>query len=117
MQQAIETIVRANPDAIQLSAGQAKILQNIPGKQKLSLVLRTDVANVYGKGLPRNVFSQLIDNPVEQAVQLDAACVVVNVFLIPNQPEVYHECIENVCRLKPESEPINRLWNDYRGDL
>jgi class I fructose-bisphosphate aldolase len=104
MQKAIETIVQANPDAIQLSAGQAKILQSLPGKQKPSLVLRSDVANVYGKELPRHLFSQLIDRPVEQAVQLDAACLVVNVFLIPNQPEVYHECIKNVCKLKPECE-------------
>lgn len=104
MKEAIETIVLANPDAIQLSAGQARLLQQIPGKQKPSLVLRSDVANVYGPSLPRHVFSQLIDNPVEQAVRLDAACIVVNVFLIPGQPELYHQCIENVCKLKPECE-------------
>jgi DhnA family fructose-bisphosphate aldolase class Ia len=104
IRKAIETIVRANPDAIQLSPGQAGILQAIPGKHKPALVLRTDVANVYGPTLPRHVFSRLIDNPVEQALRLDAACVVVNVFLIPNQPELYHQCIENVCKLKPECE-------------
>ncbi len=104
MQKAVETIVTAGPDAIQLSIGQAKLLQNVPGKQKSSLVLRSDVANVYGPTLPRHVFSQLIHNPVEQAVQLDAACIVVNVFLIPNQPELYHQCIENVCRLKPDCD-------------
>lgn len=104
MKCAIETIVRANPDAIQLSSGQAKLLQDIPGKQKPSLVLRTDVANVYGRELPRHLFSQLIDRPVEQAVVLDAACVVVNLFLLPNEPELYHQCIQNVCLLKPECE-------------
>jgi DhnA family fructose-bisphosphate aldolase class Ia len=104
MKQAVETIVSANPDAIQLSVGQARLLQDIPGKQKPSLVLRTDVANVYGPTLPRHLFSQLISNPVEQAVMLDAACVVVNLFLLPNQPELYHQCIENVCKLKPECE-------------
>ncbi len=104
MQKAVETIVDANPDAIQLSVGQARHLQRIPGKHKPSLVLRSDVANVYGSTLPSHVFSQLIHNPVEQAVQLDAACIVVNVFLIPNQPELYHQCIENVCKLKPDCE-------------
>jgi class I fructose-bisphosphate aldolase len=104
MEQAIQTIVEANPDAIQLSPGQAKLLQRIPGKQKPSLVLRTDIANVYGSSLPKHLFSKLIDNPVEQAVALDAACVVVNVFLLPDQPELYHQCIENVCKLKPECE-------------
>lgn len=101
---AINTIVHANPDAIQLSPGQAKILQAIPGKQKPSLVLRTDVANVYGTSLPSYLFSQLIENPVKQAVLLDAACVVVNIFLMPNQPEVYHQCIKNVCLIKPVCE-------------
>ena len=39
----------AAPDAIQLTVGQARHLQDVPGKQKPSLVLRTDVANVYGR--------------------------------------------------------------------
>lgn len=104
MKRAIETIVAANPDAIQLSPGQARLLQEIPGKQKPSLVLRTDVANVYGSALPHHLFSQLIHDPLEQALALDAACVVVNLLLLPNQPELYHQCVENVCRLKPQCE-------------
>jgi DhnA family fructose-bisphosphate aldolase class Ia len=104
MKQAVETIVAANPDAIQLSPGLAPLLQAIPGKQKPALVLRTDVANVYGKELPRHLFSQLIREPVEQAIALDAACVVVNLLLLPNQPELYHQCVQNVCILKPLCE-------------
>jgi fructose-bisphosphate aldolase, class I len=104
MKLAIKTIVKANPDAIQLSVGQAKLLQEIPGKQKPSLVLRTDIANVYGPKLPKHLFSQLIDNPVEHALRIDAACVVVNVFLLPNQPELYHQCLNNVVKLKSECE-------------
>jgi len=101
---AIRTIVDANPDAIQLSPGQARVLQAIPGKCKPSLVLRTDVANVYGTTLPRYLFTQLIDHPVRQALRLDAACVVVNLFLLPEQPEVHHKCIENVLRLRAECD-------------
>ena len=101
---AIATIVEANPDAIQLSSGQAPLLQSIAGKQKPALVLRTDIANVYNKMLPRHLFSQLISNPVEQALALDAACVVVNLLLLPDQPELYHQCIENVSVLKPQCE-------------
>ncbi|PYI55782.1 class I fructose-bisphosphate aldolase [Paenibacillus flagellatus] len=104
MKKAIETIVAAGPDAIQLSPGQAGLLQSIPGKRKPSLVLRTDIANVYGKSLPSHLFSQLIQRPVEQAVALDAACVVVNLLLLPGRPELYHQCVENVCRLKPDCE-------------
>jgi DhnA family fructose-bisphosphate aldolase class Ia len=96
--------VDAAPDAIQLSIGQASILQAIPGKQKPSLVLRTDVANVYGKTLPSVIYSEIIGDAVEQAIRLDAACVVVNLFNLPNQPEVYRQCIANICRLKPRCE-------------
>ncbi|HEC23002.1 MAG TPA: aldolase [Chloroflexi bacterium] len=104
MRKVIAAVVEANPDAIQLSPGQAPILQGVPGKEKPSLVLRTDIANVYGRELPHHLFSELIENPVEQAIRLDAACVVVNLFRIPGQPEVYHQCIQNINRLKPECE-------------
>jgi class I fructose-bisphosphate aldolase len=102
MRTAIPTVVAANPDAIQLSTGLAPILQDQAGKEKPSLVLRTDAANVYGKTLPRFLFSRLIENAVEQALALDAACVVVNLLLLPDQPELYAQCVENICRLKPQ---------------
>ena len=57
MADAVSTVVQAAPDAIQLTVGQARHLQSIPGKAKPSLVLRTDVANVYGKELPRTLYS------------------------------------------------------------
>ncbi len=101
LEKAIHTIVDAQPDAIQLTIGQAEILQNIPGKEKPALVLRTDVANCYNPDIPEYLFSQLIDDAVEQAVVLDAACVVVNLLRLPGQPELAHQCIENICTLKP----------------
>lgn len=104
MRRAIAAVLLANPDAIQLTIGQAPLLQAAAGKEKPSLVLRTDVANVYGKQLPHYLFSELIGEPVEQALRLDAACVVVNLFQIPGQPEVYHQCIRNISRLKPQCE-------------
>ncbi len=124
MKEAIAAIVEANPDAIQLSPGQAKLLQSIPGKQKPSLVLRTDVANVYGSNLPRTLFSELIERPVEQALALDAACVVVNLLLLPDQPELHRQCVQNVMKLKPECErygmplmvePLVMLPNEEKG--
>jgi len=101
---AIATLVEAAPDAIQLTVGQAPILQALPGRYKPSLVLRTDVANVYGKDLPRALFSRMIKAPVEQALRLDATCVVVNLFRIPNQPEVTDQCIQNILEIKPECD-------------
>jgi fructose-bisphosphate aldolase, class I len=104
LEKAVETLVGAGPDAIQLTAGQAEVLQRIPGKAKPALVLRTDVANVYGRALPRTLFSRMIDQAVEQALRLDATCVVVNLFQIPEQPEVSDQCIRNIVKLKPECD-------------
>src|SRR6185437_2803609 len=101
LEQAVKTVVGAAPDAIQLTIGQAHYLQSLPGREKPALVLRTDVANVYGTELPRALFSRMIEQPVEQALRLDAACVVVNLFRIPEQPEVTDQCIQNILRIKP----------------
>ncbi|MFV1446325.1 MULTISPECIES: class I fructose-bisphosphate aldolase [unclassified Phaeobacter] len=100
MQAAITIVASAAPDAIQLPPGTAPILQAIPGKDRPALVLRTDIANVYGNPLPRSLFSEVIADPVEQAVALDAACVVVNLLMLPGQPEVHQACIQNINRLK-----------------
>jgi class I fructose-bisphosphate aldolase len=104
IQQAVHTLVEAAPDAIQLTIGQAQYLQSVAGRQKPSLVLRTDVANVYGKELPSRLFSRMIESPVEQAIRLDATCVVVNLFSIPNEPEVMDQCIQNILKIKPDCE-------------
>jgi DhnA family fructose-bisphosphate aldolase class Ia len=104
MSAAVRTIVTSAPDAIQLTVGQARHLQSLPGKEKPALVLRTDVANVYGKTLPHHLFSAMIADPVEQALRLDAACVVVNLLLLPDQPQLHHACVENICALKPQCD-------------
>ena len=101
---AIATVVTAAPDAIQLPPGTAPLLQGIAGKAKPSLVLRTDVANVYGKELPSKLFSRMIEDAVEQAIRLDAACVVVNLLLLPGKPDLHEACVENICRLKPQCD-------------
>ncbi len=100
MHKAIGIVAAAAPDAIQLTPGTAPILQSVPGKSRPALVLRTDIANVYGNPLPRSLFSVVIEDAVEQAVMLDAACVVVNLLMLPDQPEVHEACIVNINRLK-----------------
>ena len=104
LEKAVDTLIGANPDAIQLTVGQAEVLQRVPGKQKPALVLRTDVANVYGRALPRTLFSSMIEQAIEQALRLDAVCVVVNLFQIPEQPEVTDQCIRNILKLKPDCD-------------
>ena len=104
MPQVIETLVNAAPDAIQLTVGQAKHLQEVRGRLKPSLVLRTDVANIYGKELPSSRFSLVIEKTMLQAVRLDAACVCINLFQIPGAPEVHEQCVENILKLKPQAD-------------
>jgi DhnA family fructose-bisphosphate aldolase class Ia len=121
---AVKTLVAAGPDAIQLTVGQAPHLQGLPIRGKPALVLRTDVANVYGSRLPQVLFSRMLDEPVLQAVRLDAACVVVNLFSIPDQPGLADECLQNILRLKPQCdhygmplmiEPLVFRRNDRAG--
>ncbi|MGB5848146.1 MAG: hypothetical protein WBH40_06645 [Ignavibacteriaceae bacterium] len=99
--EAVKTIAAANPDAIQLTIGQAEVLQSMPGKEKPSLVLRTDIANCYGKKIPDFLYSALIEDAVEQAIMLDASCIVVNLLQLPGESELHKQCVDNICKLKP----------------
>jgi DhnA family fructose-bisphosphate aldolase class Ia len=101
MRRAVDAVVAAGPDAVQLAPGQAPLLQAVAGKTKPALVLRADVANVYGTRLPSHLFCELIDEPVEQALRLDAAAIVVNLFLLPDQPELHRQCVRNLVRVQP----------------
>jgi DhnA family fructose-bisphosphate aldolase class Ia len=100
----VETIAGAGPDAIQLSTGQVRHLQSIRGKHKPALVLRTDVANVYGPSLSSHSFSKMIHQAALEAVRADAACLCVNLFCIPGAPEVTAQCIDNILKLKTDSD-------------
>ena len=104
MQSVIRTLVDAAPDAIQLTVGQARHLQDIRGRQKPALVLRTDVANIYGTELPETRISTMIADTMLQAVRNDAACVCVNLFQVPGAPEVHAQCIDNIVKLKPQAD-------------
>ena len=104
IRKAVALLVEAGPDAIQLGPGQAHYLQEIPGRNKPALVMRTDAGDFYGRELPRYLFCELMEQAVERALVLDAACVVVNLLLLPGQPELYHQSVRNVSRLKPICE-------------
>jgi class I fructose-bisphosphate aldolase len=106
MAKTVSTLVDAAPDAIQLSPGQAPLLQNLPDPGKPALVLRTDVANLYGGSPPRKLFSRVVDAAVERALHLDAACVVVNLLLLPDEPELHEQCVWNVSALGAACDPV-----------
>jgi DhnA family fructose-bisphosphate aldolase class Ia len=100
MGRTVSTLIEAGPDAIQLTVGQARHLRRGFGLRCPSLVLRTDVANIYGRELPDARFSLMIEEPILHAVRLDAACVCVNLFQIPGAPEVHRDCVRNINQLK-----------------
>lgn len=104
MPAAVTSLVAARPDAIQLTPGQAPLLQRVRGPAKPALVLRVDVANVYGPNPPDELFCSLMDGGVEAALRLDAACVVAFLLWVPGETDLHRQCVENLCRLKPECE-------------
>jgi DhnA family fructose-bisphosphate aldolase class Ia len=101
---AMDIVTQACPDAILLSVGQAHLLQEALGRQKPSLVLRADVTNIYGEPGAGNTFCALIDSCVEQAIRLDAACVIANLFDADDQSNVRQRCVENIGRLRSECD-------------
>lgn len=102
MDAAIRALVDAAPDAIQLSIGQARMLQSVPGKQKPALVLRSDIANVYGVPLDNYLYSHEFPTAVEEAVRLDAVCVVANLIHLPGRPEIREANILSIMQLRAE---------------
>lgn len=103
----IGTLVAANPDAIQLTMGQARHLQNRPGKSKPALVMRTDVANVYGNPLDSHIFSHHVPFAIEEAVRLDAVAVCANLMHLPGRPEIREANIQSIMALREQATRYN----------
>jgi DhnA family fructose-bisphosphate aldolase class Ia len=103
MDAVIATLVAANPDAVQLSIGQARVLQSLPGKHKPALVLRTDVANVYGNPLDPYLFSHHLPHAIEEAVRLDAVAVCANLMHLPGRPEIREANIKSIMALREQA--------------
>jgi len=69
--------------------------------------LEFDMLTIGAGDIPCPAGARMIDRPVEQAIRLDAVCVVVNLFRIPDQPEATDHCIQNILKLKPECDRYN----------
>jgi class I fructose-bisphosphate aldolase len=126
MPSVVDVLVTAKPDAIQMAYGQADLLQSRPEKDKPALVMRLDMGNPYNTIRHREMWSMLqnADEPIIGALEMDAACVVVNLFMLPDEPELFRQCIENISRVRAAChrygmplmiEPLVMLPNDARG--
>ncbi|WP_278924458.1 MULTISPECIES: class I fructose-bisphosphate aldolase [Pseudophaeobacter] len=122
----MDTLIQARPDAIQCAYGQADLLQSRPEKDKPALVMRIDMGNPYNDQRHRVMWSMLqnADEPLIGALEMDAAAVVVNLFMLPDEPELFRQCIENISRVRAACdkygmplmiEPLVMLPNDIRG--
>ncbi|KAJ56330.1 aldolase [Actibacterium mucosum KCTC 23349] len=122
----MDTLIKAGPDAIQCAYGQADLLQSRPEKDKPALVMRIDMGNPYNDQRHRVMWSQLqnADEPILGALEMDAAAVVVNLFMLPDEPELFRQCVENISRVREACrkygmplmiEPLVMLPNDLRG--
>ncbi|ANV27567.1 class I fructose-bisphosphate aldolase [Rhizobium pusense] len=126
MSQTVDRLVEARPDAIQMAYGQADLLQQRPERDKPALVMRIDMGNPYNSTRHRTMWSQLQNyrDPIIGALEMDAACVVVNLFMLPDEPELFRQCVENISRVRADChrfgmplmiEPLVMLPNDVRG--
>ncbi|OJT99399.1 MAG: aldolase [Rhizobium sp. 63-7] len=106
MEGVVKALVAANPDAIQMSYGAADLLQSIEGKDKPALVMRIDMGNPYNKIRHRAMWAVLQNEaePLVGALQMDAACVVVNLFMLPDEPDLFRQCVQNIARVRADCE-------------
>jgi DhnA family fructose-bisphosphate aldolase class Ia len=122
----MDTLIGARPDAIQCAYGQADLLQSRPETDKPALVMRIDMGNPYNDQRHRVMWSMLqnAEEPIIGALEKDAAAVVVNLFMLPDEPELFRQCIDNISRVRAACEkygmplmiePLVMLPNDIRG--
>lgn len=106
MPQVMDKLVAAGPDAIQLNYGQSDLLQDRPGRNKPALVMRIDMGNPYNATAHRVMWAVLQNehDPVLPAVQRDAACVVVNLFMLPDEPDLFRQCVQNIARVRADCD-------------
>lgn len=122
----VDQLIAAGPDAIQMNYGQADLLQSRPEKDKPALVMRIDLGNPYNSQRHRVMWAELQNagEPIIAALEMDAACVVVNLFMLPDEPDLFRQCVRNIALVRAACskygmplmiEPLVMLSNDVRG--
>ncbi|RVM24033.1 class I fructose-bisphosphate aldolase [Sinorhizobium meliloti] len=106
METVVKALTAAAPDAIQMNYGQADLLQDLPGKDKPALVMRVDMGNPYNRIRHRDMWAVLQNEaePLIGALAMDAACVVVNLFMLPDEPDLFRQCVQNIARVRADCD-------------
>jgi len=102
----VRSLVDAGPDAIQMNYGQSDVLQTMPGENRPALVMRVDMGNPYNKERHRAMWAVMQNetDPILPALRMDAACVVVNLFMLPDEPDLFRQCVQNISKLGNDCE-------------
>ncbi|MGV1760320.1 class I fructose-bisphosphate aldolase [Rhizobium sp. A22-96] len=102
----VGTLVQAAPDAIQMNYGQADLLQDVTARNKPALVMRIDMGNPYNRTRHRDMWAVLQNEaePLIGAIEMDAACVVVNLFMLPDEPDLFRQCVQNIARVRADCD-------------
>ncbi|MFZ0427073.1 MAG: aldolase [Acidobacteriota bacterium] len=100
----LDLAVAAGVDALLMSPGQARHLQAKRAHPKPALVMRADVSNAYDTRMPDYAFNQCIDSQLEQALRLDAAAIVLNLFYCEDDPGISQHSLQNVAELRGACE-------------
>ncbi|WP_225769157.1 class I fructose-bisphosphate aldolase [Inquilinus sp. Marseille-Q2685] len=102
----VRMLAAAGPDAIQMNYGQADLLPSMPGQNRPALGMRGDMGNPYNRQRHREMWAGLQNeaDPILPALRLDAACVVVNLFMLPDEPGLFRQCVQNISRLGNDCE-------------
>ena len=122
----VDQLIAAGPDAIQMNYGQADLLQARPEKNKPALVMRIDMGNPYNDRRHRVMWAELQNRPepIIGALEMDSACVVVNLFMLPDEPDLFRQCVANIAATRAACskygmplmiEPLVMLSNEVRG--
>jgi len=88
-------LVDARPAAIAMNDGQSDLLRTLLGVNRPGLVMRVDMGEPYNRTRHRGmwVMMQNAADPILPALRMDAACVVMNLFMLPDEPDLFRQCV------------------------
>ncbi len=126
MERVVNLLVEAGPDAIQTNIGQADLLQNIPAStsRRWCCAWTRAISTTRRHTLLCLISCRASQSRCWPALRLDAACVVCNLLLLPGEPDLHRQTVQNISRIRAACdrygmplmiEPLVMRANDVRG--
>jgi DhnA family fructose-bisphosphate aldolase class Ia len=99
----VAVVSAAEPDALLVSAGQAKRLAEASIRLP-ALIVRIDATNAYQRPTPQRIFDRLLDDACAVALRADAAAVIVNLLRVPQHEEATAESVQAILGVRSACE-------------